>query len=43
MGKTPGMLNPLTYSSEAELRQALLEQGKERGWTPFVETDEGDD
>jgi hypothetical protein len=42
MAKTPGMLNPLAYSSEAEFRQALQKQGQEQGWTP-VESDENDE
>lgn len=43
MAKTPGMLNPLAFSSEAELRAALHKQGEERGWTPMPSDDDDED
>lgn len=38
--RSPGFLNPLSFSSEKELKDALKKQGEERGWTPMPTDDE---
>lgn len=38
--RTPGILNPLSFSSKKELQDALRKQGEEAGWTPMPSDDD---
>lgn len=40
--RTPGILNPASFSSKQKLQEALKKQGESRGWTLMPDTDNSD-
>lgn len=40
--RTPGILNPKSFSSDKKLQEALKKQGEARGWTLMPGMDNSD-
>lgn len=38
--RSPGFIDPNSFSSDDELKAALKQQGESRGWTPLPQPDD---